>query len=276
MWHVVMDVHYNVILSHQQSDGSRTWWDVSGGELLKLCRQAVEKKLNELVAAGHDPKVIELIRWMYNGYIDRWALDDEYDIVSVETTHIVPLGTYFDPEKETEVDVKLKIKVDLLVRDAHGSLWVVDHKSCSVLPKRADFDFMDQFKLYSYGLRQLGHPVMGAIHSAARTKQNQGDIFKPGDIGYKTTMKAQVLSERFDRHKISHTDAQLSMVARNALRSMIQAYSSANTGAQHNADTCTWRCSFTEACLYGQRSGRESDTLHMLEATKFVQEFERH
>lgn len=277
LWHLVLERHYRTIMDYQVTEDGNTVWSVSGSQLLAECVNRVDNLINELMRDKHDPQTLALVRWMYQGYVDVWALDDAYDIVGVETTHVVPLGEYFDAQRAVDVAVKLKIKVDVLMRDSDGSLWVMDHKSCSTMPKSTDFDFLDQFLLYSYGLGKLGHPVIGSIHSAARTQQNKGDIYKPGDPEYKTTMKAQSLTERFARHKISHTRQQLDNVAQDALADAFQMYSPANHERRHtSSDTCRWRCSYTEACLYGRRTGRDSDTIKMLELTGFTQEYERH
>jgi hypothetical protein len=281
LWHLVMETHYKVIMDAQAlGEGGRMVWmhegrQLTADELMSRCNAAVDKLLSKASAGGHDSAMVHLAGWMYDGYTAVYGLDDEHDILGVETTHLAPLGSIVIDSRE--VPVTLKFTIDRTIRDKRGDIRVLDEKSCANLPRDSDFDFLDQFGLYTWGLRALGINVRGAIHSAARTTRNQGDIIKPGDEGYKKSMKAQTLDERFKRTNIAYTKAQLDDVRQSALDDVQELYSSANRHQrQADSDRCKWRCSFTEACLFGRRTGKMSETIKMLELQGFTQERERH
>lgn len=277
LWHQVVEIRYTVIRDHQVTNDGTVSWDVSGAELEALCTKEVEGFLLKCLKDGYDPGVIALMRWMYAGYVEVYGLDEDHDILGVETTHLAPLGEVFIGVEEVRTPVLLKFKIDRTVRDKRGNVKVIDEKSHGQLPSDHDYDFLDQFGLYVWGLRQLGIKVNGAIHSASKTKQNQGDIFKPGDVGYKANMKSTPLEGRFKRTPIHYTDAQLVGIARDALDDVQDLYGAHNRHQrQADSDRCRWRCSYTEACLFGRRTGKDSDTIRMLTLTGFTQERERH
>lgn len=277
LWHSLIETHFNAIRDHQTMDsGGRMVWDLSTEELGIACEDAVGKFLADRLKEGTDPTVLDLLRWMYEGYVEMWDVDEDHDIMGVETTHLAPLGDIVVPSGRI-VPVVLKFKIDRTIRDKAGHVRVIDEKSHGQLPTDHDYDFLDQFGLYVWGLKRLGINVRGAIHSASKTKQNQGDIFKPGDPGFKANMKETPLEARFKRTNIHYTDAQLKGIARDALDDVQDLYGAANKKQrQTDSDRCKWRCSYTEACLFGRRTGKPGDTIRMLELNGFRQEYERH
>jgi hypothetical protein len=274
LWHLVLEVHYNTIKAHQtKNDSGQTIWDCTSDELMQHCLDAVGKFIAKLEAEERDPNVIIMLQWMYAGHLEMWGLDEQWDILAVENTAVVPL---YEADG-SESWVRLKVKLDLLVRDSKGRAWIVDHKSCGTLPGEKDFDWADQFGLYVYALGQVGVRITGSIHSAARTKMNQGDVLKPGDPGYKSTMKAQTLDQRFARRMIGYTPAQLQCIADDALADFKLAHSEHNHKRRNpDEERCKWRCGFAEACMFGRRTGSDANMIDMLQRTGFAQEFARH
>lgn len=284
LWHSLIETHFDTIAAHQRTDGAKVRWDVSAVELAKLCESAVDTFLGDKLREGVAQDVIELMQWMYDGYTDMWGLDGDHDIVGVETTHLAPLGeikiwqgSVNGVDQFADVPVMLKFKIDRTIRDKWGHVRVIDEKSHGQLPTDHDYDFLDQFGLYVWGLRKLGVNVRGAIHSASKTKPNKGDLIKPGHPDYKSSMKETPLDARFKRTAIHYTDAQLENIARDALDEVQDLYGPHNRKQrQTDSDRCKWRCSFTEACLFGRRTGKPGATIKMLELNGFTQEFERH
>lgn len=269
-WHKVMEAHYRTIQEYQIGLGE---YRVSHDELLALCLAAVEEVLAEGQAAGTDENLLTLARWMYAGHIERWGLDEDWYIVAVEHTAIVPLWN----KDGSESWIRLKVKLDLVVTDARGRLCIVDHKSCGNLPHQKDLDFDEQFGLYTYVLKRMGKNVFMSIHNAARTKMNQGDIIGPDDPGYKKSMKAQTLEERFKRTLLNRTDPELQAIQDEALWTAETMFGPLNRQERHpNTDTCNWKCDFTEACLYGRRSNDNGKTVLMLMDTGWRQDPQRH
>jgi len=285
LYHALLETHFRTIYGHQEFiERGKVVWDVSEQEMLTQCQDAVSKFLADKLKEGVDPKVLDLLAWMYDGYVEMWGIDEDHDVLGVETTHLAPLGdieiwqgSVNGVDQFVTVPVMLKFKIDRTVRDKYGHVRVIDEKSHGQLPSDHDYDFLDQFGLYVWGLRKLGINVRGAIHSASKTKQNQGDIFKPGDVGYKANMKETPLEARFKRTPIHYTAAQLEGIARDALDDVQELYAHTNRHQrQTDSDRCKWRCSFTEACLFERRTGKAGDMVKMLERTGFRQEHERH
>ena len=125
LWHKVLEIHYLAL----QSTGRLS--------------EAIERVQAYINAVDNDWR--ELIVWMYNGYIHHWQDEDrELQIVQVEPRVELPLMP----------GINIKCRVDLLVRDWEGMLWLWDHKSCRNLPtdKETDLDEERQTKsIGSYG-----------------------------------------------------------------------------------------------------------------------------
>lgn len=275
LWHRVLEVHYKTIQSVQERDGDgHVYWNVSEADLLIACKDAVESLFTEMAETEQrDPEVITILKWMYAGHLEMWGLDEGWDILAVENTLIVPL---YEADG-SESWVRLKVKLDLLIRDERGRVWIVDHKSGGSLPQGKDFDWAVQFGLYTYAMRHAGVKILGSIHSAAKRTMNKGDLIKPGDDGYKASMKEQTLEQRFVRRPLNYTEAQLATLAADVLADAKLAHSEANHKRRNqDEERCQWRCDFTEACMLGWRSGDDSKTLQMLHLTGFKQEPMRH
>lgn len=279
LWHLVLEAHYRSLMETQNYNRGLELHQADRAHNPEMRREkaiiAVAKQLEKVTLEGaYTDELIELVMWMYQGYLDLYGIDEQWTIVAVEHTAIVPL---YETDG-TESRVRLKIKIDLLVRDARGRLWIVDHKSGSrAVSDSRDMQFDDQFGLYTLGMRRLGYTVTGSIHNAATTNRNKGDIYKPGDPEFKSTMKAQRLEDRMQRTPMNRTDAELAAIEREALDEIKAGYSPNNKGQRRpNTDTCKWRCSFTEACIMGRRRNNDAFTREMLQETGFTQDFARH
>lgn len=231
---------------------------------------------------GRNPEILDLVSWMYQGHLDRWGHDDEWEIIAVEFPFEFPLL-----ERDgSPSGFRVKGKVDIVVRNRRtGRVFVVDHKTGANLPKKKDLDLDDQMGLYLWGLRQLGYKPFGAIWSAARTTRNKGDY--PGALqdwenkkllGEKpgARPKVQTLDERFDRVFLSRTDKEMREVAFDVLASAKTAYSPDNQHERHyDTERCQWMCGFTEACLMGRKT-TEARGRGFLQDLGFTQNFSRH
>jgi len=205
----------------------------------------------------------ELVHWIVEGYVDRYAYDDQWKVIAVEHDFVLPLPK---PDGKNS-NIKIKGKIDLLV-EWNGRLWLVDHKTAARLPSDKELDLDVQFGLYAWAMRQLGYPVHGMIYNTLRTQRNKGEM---------------ALGDRFSRTLIAKSDAELAQLAADAYQDAYQAYAglrkSKKTGidlSRHfNTDTCRWRCPYTEACLFGAKDGR-GGTRGYLGEVGFVQNFTRH
>lgn len=267
IWHKLMDTHYTALQCDPSCDP----------------RPGVMQAVQEFRRGGKDSDVMDLLVWMYEGYIEQWGFDPDWEILRVEHKVVVPLK--YPNGRTSRFD--LKMIIDLIIRDRRtGRVWLVDHKSHAYLPKDKELDLDDQFGLYTWGLREIGHSVFGSIYNTARTQRNKGD--KPEEVaawdakkaaGAKLTGKRpepQPLDARFDRHLMVRTDVELNTLAQEALATARTAYSSYNFGERHtNTDTCKWRCDFSEACLFGRKTGPARERT-FLGDVGFRQDFQRH
>lgn len=248
LFHKVMEGHYRSLMERP-------------GDLISARREA-ERWFSEwrLEWGGDHDEEADLVWWMYEGYVLAYGADEDWDIQGVEQKLEVPVPMANGrPSRFT-----LKMQIDLIVRDRtmKNRLMIVDHKSGAELPKKKNLDMTDQFSFYVWGMRQLGHPVLGAVWNAARTRR------------LKT--KESPLHERFSRELLSRTDHELNTVVREAYSTLRKAYAHNAIAERHpDADRCQWGCNFTEACLLGRKTNDQREREFLLDVG-FVVDDTRH
>lgn len=253
LFHKVMEAHYRGLQMNPRT--------TPAADRLRASRGLAQAQLSAFRLAGTDPEVVDLVEWMYEGYVDMYADDPDWEIVEVERQYVVPLRTASGQKSRFSV----KLAIDLLVRDwsMQGKLWLVDHKSGRDLPARKEVDLSDQFGIYVWALKQVGVDVFGCQWNAARTQRNKS--------------KPQPLAERHSRILISKTAVELESVARDMYASARQAYSSRSLGERHaDPDTCNWKCQYLDACLLGRKTDSPQKEREFLHDAGFRQDFTRH
>jgi hypothetical protein len=260
LWHLVLETHYLELQKHDRLTPE------SEAEAIKAAADAVFPLLvNE--STGLQSEVQELVAWIYDGYIRRWGAEPEFDIVGVEHAFQIPLKD--DQGQDTKFQIKGKI--DLVVRDrATGQLWVVDHKSGANLPNQLDLEIDDQFGLYVWAMKESGTPVLGAVHSAARTTRNVADY-----PDYSGKAQPQGLDQRFSRTFLNRSEAELQSIALDAWATAANAYPEIDRPLYSAPDPrqCGWKCDYKEIHLLS-RKGR--DPHKALADYGFEQNFTRH
>lgn len=255
LWHQVLEHHYKAIGYWQRLNPGATLDAVPEGLVHEIRREYLSDD------DGGQTEFQELIDWMYDGYIAHYGSDPQWYIVAVEHAPTIWLPT----DRGGRSRFKLKLKIDLIVREIRtDQLWLVDHKSGKDLPRGKQLELDDQFGLYTWAMHQLGMPVLGSIHSAARTQRNkdQDKHFQP-------------LNERFARKPMYRTDIEIQNLAVEAYRAAKRAYAIPLGEADRatDPDRCSWRCDFTEPCLASRKG---MDLVQFLEDKGFVQDFTRH
>ncbi len=255
LWHAVMEHHYKATAYWQRANPGVA---PTALDMADLFREIGEVYLGW--DTGSQSEFQELIEWMYIGYVEHYGTDPEWRILGVEHAPTLWLPTATGARSS----FKLKLKIDLIVRDPRGQIWVVDHKSGKDLPKDKELELDDQFGLYTWAMRRLGVDVFGSIHNAARTQKNKDQ-----------TKNFQPLPERFARKPMYRTDKELETLALEAYRAAKRAYAIPIGEADRatDSDRCRWRCGYTDACLFGRKG---NDHREYLEAKGFVQDFTRH
>lgn len=255
LWHSVMEAHYRFLMRLQQEQGGVT----DPRRALLLARREVMKLLVD--ETGHQTEDQELILWMYDGYVEFYGDDPDWEILAVEHAPQVWLPTPTGGRSR----FKLKLKIDLIARErGTRNIWVIDHKSGKDLPSKKELDIDDQFGLYTWALRSMGKNVFGSIHSAARTQRNKDQ-----------TKHFQPLDERFMRTRLYRTDQELDTLAIEAYRTFTAGYRMPTDLAPRspNPDTCRWRCDYTDPCLASRKG---ADEVELLTSLGFVQDYTRH
>lgn len=235
-WHALMEAHYN----NQPED--------SPFQLLASWEEQ-----------GWDSDYIDLLTWMYRGYLQRWGNDNQWDVEAVEQKLTHPLTVADNGE-----EIWLGMTLDLLVKD-QGRRWLVDHKSHGVIPKHNNLGLHEQFGLYSWVLRQRGERPFGVIYNSACSTWNKGDQKAFRGEPLKGTEREKSMDARYDRYRMNRTDAELDMIAAEAAATAKLAYSRHNHHERHpDPELCIRKCSFTEACLLGRRTGDNERTIQAL------------
>lgn len=257
LWHTTLDAHYQVVHRAQAYAQAELggWWAYDRSETRVAAKLAA---YNVIMSAG-DEEVRDLLRWMYDGHLEHYGLDPQWQIIAVEFPAEVVL-----PEPEgfnADLSFSLKMKIDMIVK-VDGRIVVVDHKSCKNLPGKLDLDFDDQFGLYAWGMQRLGYDVHSLIYSAARKT--------------KLKTKEAPLEERFSRPTLIRGNRELAKIAMEAWQTAYSAYRDLfelqefkrksgidiEPARRPQPSQCGWKCDFTNACIMGRKGTDFRDTIH--------------
>jgi len=269
LWHLVMEEHYGVIMA-SYPNGRDPIPDYQVDLVLENAWEKIKPLLFDPQTGNQSPDQ-ELIQWMYEGYVEKWGVDNDWRIVAIEYAFEVPL-----PDNQGQVSrYILKGKIDIIAQSReNGGLWIWDHKSGKDLPTAMALEIDDQFGGYTYALNTLGYKVRGSMHNAARTTQNKGDL--PGAI-IKGAVKKQTLEQRMGRTFLNRTAREAQNLAQDAWAVASNAYP--EPGAElplyssPDARSCGWKCDYKEIHIIA-RQGR--DIHELMDEYGFSQDFTRH
>lgn len=254
LWHAVLAAHYRAIKEFKDE------YPKLGAHpevMLKTAREAVAP----LLVDDHSTQTPEqaLIEWVYDGYLEHYGRDPGWQVVAVEHRFVVPLLN----EQGRKTRFRLKGFIDAVLRDrATGALWLWDHKLVgNQFPSEGDLELDDQFGLYTWAMRQLGKPVMGSLHNAARRER-----LKTREL---------TLEERFRRSRVYRNETELTNLAIDAYRTARQAHSAqwrAALFSNPNRFNCRG-CDFRQLHLEARRG---ADIQRLLPESGFTQQMGRH
>lgn len=267
-WHNALEAHYKVLQASPNNGRRRTPAQVK--RALVACRKAASVWFAGNPETGEQTEVEALVEWMYDGYVAKYGINETWKILGTEHQIKTPLP---DAEGKPSRYV-LKAKLDLVILDLlTGMLWVVDHKSGADLPTALDMELDDQFGLYCWAMSEMGRPVQGALHSAARTTRNKGDF--PGMAH--GNAKPQTLEQRFKHTLITRGATELKNIALDAFHAAQAAYPpegmTRSLYSSPNPRSCGWMCDMRTAHLM-MRSGRNPD--EVMREQGYVIDFTRH
>jgi hypothetical protein len=245
VWHQMMATFYGL--------------QMSGTSWAKAYKATREQYLIP-ARGGQMTELEELLDWMFKGYAQHWHHDaQDWTVLAGETFYVAPVLDWWH----------LKVKPDLIVK-LRGSnrLWLVDHKTSKNMLKPGELQLHSEFLLYTWALRKMGFPIWGTIYDGARA------------FRYKDPNKPQALEDRFERILIHHTQEQLEVTARDALRDLasVSPLTKNNTDRSRHLDPdrCRWRCPFLDPCLAGFRADSYDVTRRYLQDLGFQKEERRH
>ena len=156
--------------------GLEAWWGVSKAPDLSGLT-ALESSLFVMGGQGADPYDLARAQALLIGYDARWA-DEPYEVLGVEQEFRAPLpyDGPLDPAApwvyggaETRPPWTMGGKLDALVRDQRGDIYVVEHKTTSedASPGSAYWARLrldGQVSLYHLGAAALGYEVAGVLY----------------------------------------------------------------------------------------------------------------
>lgn len=258
LWHSVLEAHYRAIQQHQKAA------HVSRGDWRRFDHAAAEQhaceRVIEVLDRVQNEKARETLTWMYDGHLNKWGVDPEWQIMAIE--HAAEVELPGPPGLKVDMTFRMKMKMDLIVKQ-RGRIVIVDNKSCKNLPSNLELDLDDQFGLYIWGGRQMGLKVFGAIHNAARKVRLKDD-----ESGKKTTP----LDERFLRTPLARGDKELTRIATEAWQISYERYRGLQEivemkrlgidveAPRHPSPmSCSWKCDFVEACIAGRKGVKIRD-----------------
>jgi hypothetical protein len=241
-WHAIIARHYQLIKEFQQAgkeiDGEHIGREV--GKFLVAYADAV----------GMTDERFALLQWMYEGYVERWGFDRDWEIVNIEQTLVTPI---FNPETGERTRFMLRWTADLVVRvrSLGGRIAIIDNKTVasSGAWSRTDVDISDQLGLYTRGWNRLyvADPAIYSMHSQVRR-----DKLK----------RPMTLSERFSRLHGNRTDAELDEIEADLIDDLERMHSERNLArptSHPDPKQCGWKCDFKEAHIVLRRSGGDWD-----------------
>lgn len=241
-WHSILARHYGLIKELQQAnrpiDG-----DYIGREVGKFVVALAD-------SLDLDDERVALLLWMYEGYVQRWGFDRDWEIVNIEQTLVAPI---FDPYTGERTRFMLRFTADLVVRviSLGRRIVIVDNKSTEAqgVWSRGDVDLDDQLGLYTRGWSRLyvADPALYSMLNQARR-----DKLK----------RPMTLTERFARLPSTRTDAELNEIEADLVADLERMHGAANLerpSSAPNPKQCGWKCDFKEAHIALRRSGGDYD-----------------
>lgn len=192
-----------------------------------------------VVDAIENDEVRQQMAWMLSGYHERYGTEEGWTVLATELKLIVPL-----PQLVDDLQIDLKVKIDLVIRDPRGDIWVDDHKSAKFIPSVEDQATDDQLPLYTYAvLKAEKFDPIGARYSYARKD--------------KPVKKELTLDERYAKRRVPINQTQATRAAVSAYLTAMSRYHNQEFidtfgGTVHpeyvSQSDCRWMCDFKAPC----------------------------
>lgn len=245
-YHALMQGHYESFRDSDTRKEPRSLDDARyrGAQRLR------EYRLGE-GRAHIDQKMIDQLRWMYQGYCERWGTDAAMDrFVIIDEKRIVPILTH------KGIKVFLQVTADLIGHHREWDRWLlIDHKTASsrdaakeVVAKENQLD--PQRALYAacyslFGPKAGRIPIFAAYHNVIRTDQLK---------------RPMTMEERFARTPVFYNEIELRNIW-DETKIVVRKAVEINLGigdiySSPDPTQCGWKCSFVQSHLTSRATGR--------------------
>ena len=144
---------------------------------------ALQAMAEYLEGSSYSEELVPLASGMLTGYVEHWRGQDDFEVLHVEMPFRVPLVT---PTGRASRIFDLVGRVDMVVKKADGSIWLVEHKTVGNKDphyfRRLETD--NQIRAYAWAVsRFLGVSIRGVLYNVLRSKLPvEPDVLKNGTI----------------------------------------------------------------------------------------------
>jgi hypothetical protein len=245
-WAAIMATHWREKQKFDEGGGKHT---VKWARFAMVAEAAHQVNIYQELHDWTDEEAterLELLTWMIDGYLERWGVDPDWEVLEVEARYSVPIA---DPDGDGTPEFLLRINPDLVVRSRKlGRRIVIDGKTVEArgIMTSGQIELHGQLASYMRGLVRLDPddpPIMAMLDQVRRDK-------------LKT--RAMTLTERFSRPITVHTPKELDEIERDALSDLRLMFSPANLArpsSHPEPRMCGWKCEFQEAHIALRKSG---------------------
>lgn len=245
-WHHVQACHYR---AKQEVEAAGDVYTVEmARNVMTLATQEIIDLYGMDNESGDEREA--LLMWMASGYLERYGVDPDWEILAIEERLVVPI---VDPDARRAVpEFALRFTADLVVRlRSLGRRVIIDNKTVESqgVWGTFDIDLDDQLGIYTRGLARLDPddpPIYAMLNQVRRDKLK----------------RPMTLTERFMRPKSTRTTRELDEIERDALSDLRRMHGAENLrrpSSAPNPKQCAWKCDFKEPHIVLRRSGGDWD-----------------
>lgn len=235
IWHLMMQDWY----------GGR----MAGRSLDLLAIEIPARRLTWNPTSEAEQNMLGTLLWMWDGWLLNGDPFPTHTVLGVEHEWRTPLPRV--PGQPENVSFTLKTIVDLVLRDMHGRLVLVDHKSQAkhedAYSLSKDMDMDDQLGLYLYAAR----------HRKARARDMSACWSYACTTDLKKTPRPP--EQRFWQVWSARTEQAIQATAVEAAESAMDAYArplQIEPPRHTDKEACRWRCSHRSPCYFARDAGR--------------------
>jgi len=158
-------VHAGIAAYYEGKDPLKAFDDWLEGAASKIPDDARPADVESII------EPVRLGRKLVGAYVDFARQNDDFEVVAIEQDFRTPVWSMNPDTCELEVvpDVFHRGRLDGVVRDKNGRLWVLEHKTCAQFTNPILLQKSEQTGYYVLACKQLfDEPVVGTIYNLIR------------------------------------------------------------------------------------------------------------